>query len=115
MIKLDLRNNLAAQDMIRIIMKEKGLSKEEAVEFSISREMHDEILELGYASIALGLWGHDDPDRKWNKLDDAGVELKLDILKENLVENIAMKQKVNTETAICYFLIFTMDLLGYHI
>jgi len=115
MIKLNLNNNLAAQDMIRIVMKEKGLSAKEAIEFSVNREMHQKIVKEGYASIALDLWGHDDPDREWDVLEEPIVEIELDKLKENLIEDISEKEKVDTETAICYFLIFTMDFMGYHI
>jgi len=115
MIILDLKNNLAAQDMIRIVMREKNLSPKEAIEFSINREIHQKILKEGYASIALDLWGHDDPEREWNVLDDPIFELNLDKLQERLIEDIAEKEDVDTETTVCYFLIFTMDFLGYHI
>lgn len=115
MIVLNFKDNLAAQDMIRIIMREKGVSAKEAIEFSANREMHQKILKEGYASIALGLWGHDDPEREWDVLDEPVFELELDKLRERLVEDIAEKENVDVETAICYFLIFTMDFLGYHI
>jgi len=115
MIKLNLKDNFAAQDMIKIVMKEKGLSTKEAIAFSISLEMHRKILKEGYASIALGLWGHEDPDRKWDVLEDPIIELELGKLGESLIEDISDKQNVDIETAICYFLIFTMESLGYHI
>lgn len=115
MIKLDLTNNLAAQDMIRIVMREKGLSAKEAIEFCINRELHQKILKEGYASIAFDLWGHDDPTRKWNVLDEPIIELELNKLNERLIEDISEKEEVDAETAICYFLIFAMDFLGYHI
>lgn len=115
MIKLNLKNNLAAQDMIRIVMREENLSAKEAIEFSINREMHKKILKEGYASIALDLWGHDDPERVWEVIEEPTIELEFDELRKNLIDDISEKQKVDFETAICYFLIFTMDLLGYHI
>ena len=115
MIQLNLTDNSAAQDMVRIVMKEKNLSAKEAIEFSINREMHQKILKEGYASIALDLWGHDDPEREWDVLDNPIFELELDKLKENLIEDISEKEDVGAETAVCYFLIFTMDFLGYHI
>jgi len=115
MIKLNLKDNFAAQDMIRIIMKEKGLSAKEAIAFSISLETHKKILKAEYVSIALELWGHDDLDRKWYVLEDPTIELDLGKLDESLVKDISDKQNVDIETAICYFLIFTMESLGYHI
>ena len=68
-----------------------------------------------YASIAFDLWGHDDPTREWETLEEPIMDLELDKLRSRLVEDIAEKQDVDAETAICYFLIFTMDFLGYHI
>lgn len=114
-MKLDFRSNAAAQDMIRIIMRDKNLSVQDSIDYAISRDMHQKILNEGYASIAFDLWGHDNPERKWDVLDEPVIDLKLDKLREQLVEDIAEKQAVDFETAICYFLIFTMDFLGYHI
>lgn len=81
------QNNLAAQDMIRIVMREKGLSAKEAIEFSINREMHQKILKEGYVSIAFDLWAHDDPEREWDVLDEPVFELELDKLRERLIED----------------------------
>lgn len=50
-MKLDLKNNAAAQDMIRIIMREKDLSAEDAVTFAVNRDIYQKILKAGYASI----------------------------------------------------------------
>lgn len=115
MAQLDFRNHSAAQDMIRIIMRDENLTVNEAIEFAINREMHKTILREGYASIALDLWGHDDPEREWDTLEDPIVDIELDKLRERLVEDISEKQNVDTETAVSYFLIFTMDSMGYHI
>lgn len=114
-MKLDLRNNAAAQDMIRIIMREKNLSAEDAVAFAVNRDMYQKILKAGYASIAFDLWGHDNPERVWDALSTPVLDLKFDKLQENLIEGISEKESVDYETAICYFLIFTIDYLGYHI
>lgn len=56
-MKLDLNKNAAAQDMIRIIMRDKSMLPDEAVKFAINRQMHQKILQEGYASIAFDLWG----------------------------------------------------------
>lgn len=115
MIQLDFKDNLAAQDMIRIIMRDKNLSVNGAIDFAINREMYKTILKEGYASIAFSLWGHDDPEREWDTLENPIIDVELDKLRQRLVEDISERQNVDTETAICYFLIFTMDFLGYHI
>lgn len=114
-MKLDLNKNAAAQDMIRIIMRDKSMLPDEAVKFAINRQMHQKILQEGYASIAFDLWGHDNPEREWDKLDNPIIEVDLDKLSTRLVEDIMEKEDVSAELAVCYFLIFTMDYLGYHI
>ena len=114
-MKLDLNKNAAAQDMIRIIMHDKSLLPDEAVKFAINRQMHQKILQEGYSSIAFDLWGHDNPEREWDKLDNPIIEVDLDKLSTRLVEDIMEKEDVSAELAVCYFLIFTMDYLGYHI
>ena len=114
-MKLDLSDNAAAQDMIRIIMREKDLSANDAVTFAVNRDMHQKILKEGYASIAFDLWGHDNPERVWYTLQNPVVNLEFDKLQEKLIEDISEKENVNYEIAICYFLIFAMAHLGYHI
>lgn len=115
MATINFKGNTAAQDMVRIVMAEKGLSAEEAILFSINRDIYQCILNAGYASIALGLWGHDDPERKWKTLKAKCVEIEFDKLRQNLIDDLMKKEKVDFETAISYFLLFTMDSLGYHI
>ena len=44
-MKLDLNKNAAAQDMIRIIMRDKSMLPDEAVKFAINRQMHQKILQ----------------------------------------------------------------------
>lgn len=114
-MKLDLRNYPAGQDMIRIVMRDKGMSAEEAVNFAINRNNYFQIVVEGWASIALGLWGHDDYERKWETLDEPVLEIELDDLKTRLIEDISEREEVDIETAACYFLIFTMEALGYHV
>lgn len=114
-MKLDFTKNFAAQDMIRIIMRDKDLCEKAAIDFAINKDMYQEIVNKGYASIAFNLWGHDDPEREWDELAEPIMEIELSEEKEKLIADIADKEKVETEIAVSYFLIFTMDLLGYHI
>lgn len=101
--------------MIRLIMKEKEISAVEAVAFSINSDIYSEIIGAGWASIALSLWGHDDPEREWLKLDNAIIDINFDQTATSLIQKVKSKEKVDDKTAIAYFLIFTMDSLGYHI
>ena len=114
-MKLNFRKHKAAQDMITLIEKDKCLSAPDAIKFSINQEIHDIILNTGWASIALGLWGHDDPDREWNKMDNPCIEVEIEGDKLKLVDDISQKEEVDIVTAVSYFLLFTMDKLGYHI
>lgn len=114
-MKLDFSNHLEAQDMIWIIEQEKGISATEAVGFSVNEKIYSSILNAGWASMALSLWGHDDPDRKWEILENPNVEIDFDDNQLYLIEKVKKKENVNIITAIIYFLLFTMDSMGYHI
>ena len=115
MIKIDFTKYLKAQDMIRIVMREKGLSEKQAIAFSINNEIYQQMLEAGYASIALSFWGHDDYQRIWDKLDSPIIEIELNKIQKNLIDKVINTENVDKITAITYFLLFTMDDLGYHI
>lgn len=114
-MQLNFTNHSAAQDMIRIIEKDKGLSAVDAINFCIDQKIYNRILKTGWASIALDLWGHDDPEREWSQMEAPRLNVEIDEGKQNLVNNIVLKEKVDIETAISYFLIFAMEEMGYHI
>ena len=115
LIKLDFTNYAEAQDMIKLIMQEKGFSVVEAINFTITPTIYRRILKTGWGSIALSVWGHGDPERMWQSLEEPKVEMELESNKIRALEEIIQKEDVNTETALSYFLIFTMESLGYHI
>lgn len=114
-MKLDFESHPEAQDMIKIIEKDKGLPAPDAIRFSINQDIYNEIVKASWASIALSMWGHDDPYRKWSRMDTPYVEVEIEENKKKLVNDIAKKEDVDIETAVCYFLLFTMDAMGYHI
>lgn len=114
-MKLNFENHAEAQDMIKIIQKEKEMSVVDAIAYSVNDRMYNKIIEEGWASIALGLWGHDEPERQWDKLEYPCVEVEFEESKMKLIEEIVKNEKVEIETAVSYFLLFTMDYLGYHI
>ena len=115
LLKLNFKKQEAAQDMIKLIEKEKELSVAEAINFSINLEICNRILKTGWGSIALPIWGHGDPDLEWSLLDNPCVEIEISEDKAQLISKIESKEGVDTETAIAYFLLFTMEALGYHI
>ena len=115
MITFYLEQHPAAQDMIQIIVKEKNLSATEAINFAISKDSCNKILNTGWRDIAVDLWGHADPERKWSMLNNPVIQTELDEEKFSLLNHIKKELGVNSEIALSYFLIFTMELLGYHI
>jgi hypothetical protein len=115
MTKLDLTKRLDMQDMLQIVMNKKGLSAREALEYSINEAIYNRVLDTGYASIALDLWGHGDPEREWLKLDNPRISIEFDESRQSLIDRIGVEEKVNTKTSIAYFLLYTMEALGYHI
>lgn len=114
-ISIDLTNDVIAQDMLMKIMKERKLNAEKSILSSITQKMFVRIIETGWGQVALPLWGHDNPDRKWEKLDNPIVEIKLNKDKERLVSVIMEKENVQFKTAVMYFMLFTLESLGYHI
>ena len=104
-----------AQDMICTIMKEKNLTSAKAILSSITQRNCVTILSTGWAGIAVSLWGHDDPDREWKTLENPVVELKLSKDKERLVSIVMEKEKISLAEALQYFMIFSLEALGYHI
>lgn len=115
MLEFNLSVEFTIQDMICIIMEKKNLSEVEVIKTVINKENHDRIVQTGWASIAVNLWGHADPDREWKKLEELVIPVDLDLDKELLLTEISAIYDIEIEEALGYFLIFTMEDLGYHI
>ncbi len=115
MLELNFTNHEIAQDMIRLIQKEKGLTESQCISLAVNSKTCKQIIDTGWASIALSMWGHDNPEREWLLLDNPIVDVELENDKEQLIEKISSKENVDIETAVSYFLLFTMEALGYHI
>ena len=111
----DFKDSIIAQDMLKKIMREKGSSAEKAILSSITQKNCIRIIETEYAGIALQMWGHADPNKESEKLDNPVVKFKLSKDKERLVSLIMDKEGVSFEVAILYFMLFTLESLGYHI
>lgn len=61
------------------------------------------------------IWGHDDPECDWLSLDNPLLEFNIEEDKLNLIQAVAAKEDIGIETAVSYFLLFTMESLDYHI
>ena len=114
-ISIDFSNDAKAQDMLVAIMKEKNLTPEKAILSSITQKIFVRIIETGWGQTALPMWRHDNPYRKLEKLDNPVVKIKLSKDKERLVSIVMEKENVHFKTAIMYFMLFTLESLGYHI
>lgn len=113
--KLDFSEDLSAQDMLSTIMKEKNLTAEKAVLSCITQKNCVTILATGWADMAVSLWGHADPDKEYEELAKPRFEIKPSVDKIRLLEIVMEKERVPLDTAVLYFMIFTLESLGYHI
>lgn len=114
-VVFDFTNHDLAQDMLVKIMKKKNLPADKAILSSITQTNCLRIIETGYASVALSLWGHDDPYREKEKLENPKVKFKLNKSKERLVALIMEKENVDFGKAVLFFMLFALEGLGYHI
>lgn len=114
-VTIDFTNDPNAQDMLSKIMKDKNLTSEKAILTSINQKNCIAILSTGWAGIALSLWGHDDPYAEREKIDNPKIGIKLSKDKARLLEIVMEKEKIALSIAVQYFMIFTLESLGYHI
>ena len=112
---IDFAKDRNAQDMLTKLMRDKNLPPDKSILSSITQTNCLRIIETGYASVALSLWGHANPNSKKEKLDNPRVEFKLNKAKERLVVLIMQKEDVGFKEAIQYFMLFALEGLGYHI
>ena len=73
------------------------------------------ILATGWAGIAVSMWGHDDPFGEREQLESPTFTIKLSKDKLRLVRIVMEKESISFHDALLYFMIFTLDSLGYHI
>ena len=114
-ITIDFSKETDAQDMLSKIMKKKNLTPEKALLSTITQKNCVTILSTGWAGMAVSLWGHADPDGEREKMEDPIVKIKLSKDKERLISIVMEKENVSFDEALLYFMIFTLESLGYHI
>ena len=114
-ITIDFSKETDAQDMLSKIMKKKNLTPEKALLSTITQKNCVTILATEWAGTAVSLWGHADPDGEREKLEYPIVKIKLSKDKERLISIVMEKENVSFDEALLYFMIFTLESLGYHI
>ena len=112
---IDFTDDENAQDMIVKVMKEKNVSPAKAITGSIKSDNFIDIIEEGYASIALPLWGHADQYSEKEKLDNPVITFKLTPHKEKMIKAVIKEEDVQFKEAVLYFVLFELSHLGYHI
>ena len=112
---VDFTEETDAQDMLSKIMKKKNLTPDKALLSTITQKNCVTILATEWAGMAVSLWGHADPDGEREKLEDPIVKIKLSKDKERLISIVMEKENVSFGEALLYFMIFTLESLGYHI
>jgi hypothetical protein len=114
-MKVDYRYNIDAQDMLTKIMHATNLSPEKALLSTITLKNFERIFSTGWAGIAVSLWGHDDPEAKRESLDNPTIEFQLSKDQVHFLQVVMEKERIPFREAILYFMIFTLESLGYHI
>ena len=115
-ITVDFTEETDAQDMLSKIMKKKNLTPDKALLSTITQKNFVRIIEASnWANMALSLWGHADPYAEREKLEDPIVKIKLSKDKKRLINIVMEKENVSFGEALLYFMIFTLESLGYHI
>lgn len=120
-LKLDLRDDEVAQDMICLIMNDKNLqTPEKAVQSAVNEELKKRLISVGWASIAYSIWGHDwghddGFERPFCTLEEPIFDVQLSDTQWEIVREVASSEKTDETTAVCYLLLFAMEQLGYHV
>ena len=114
-VPVDFREDINAQDMLSKIMKKKNLTPEKALLSTITQKNCVTILATGWAGLAVSMWGHDDPFGEREQLENPIFTIKLSKDKLRLVMIVMEKESISFHNALLYFMIFTLDSLGYHI
>ena len=112
---VDFSEDINAQDMLCKIIKKKNLTPEKALLSTITQKNCVTILATGWAGLAVSMWGHDDPFGERERLESPTFTLKLSKDKLRLVRIVMEKESISFHDALLYFMIFTLDSLGYHI
>ena len=96
-------------------MKHKQITSQEAIKSCITVANLVPAIKSGWASIAVSLWGHDDPDKVLQKLENPLIKVVLDEDKKNILDVMTGKEIHSYEEAVLQLMIFELAKLGYHI
>ena len=117
-MKVDLTDSIQAQDMVNIIMEDNDYlrSYAEAIKFAVNDDA-DRILlnRIMWLGIALKSWGHDDPYKEFEKLDNPVIDVDFTEKEEEMIRQTAIRYAVDLNKAVMFYLTITMHLIGYHI
>jgi hypothetical protein len=114
-IRFDFTGNEVAQDMLVLVQKKKNLTLSEAIDYALSPDNYRKVIKEKWSQIAIEMWDHGDPERVWNTLENPIVEMELDENKIKALKDVEQVEKVNLEMALTCFLVFTVEMLGYHV
>ena len=119
-IEIDARKHPAVQDMLGIMMNADKVTCPTAASSVVNKERYNNIAETQWGVIAVDLWGHGDPHREWNKLENPVFEMpvteeQVDLMAEVLRYSIEDTKHPFAVDALALFLVFEMQHRGYHI
>ena len=115
LFELNFEKDINSQDMIKTIVRKKGISIEKSITSSITQKNFIDIIDLGYTGVALSMWNHANPEKVKEKLQNPIVKFKFTENKQRLVAIIMEKENITFYEAIMYFVLIELKSLGYHI
>lgn len=114
--QFDLSHFSAIQDMIRLAGCSYQLEGFEKIFDSLFNiDYCNRILSEGWYNIALSLWGHAEPERRWRSLKDKTIRLELSQDDFLHFSYVTLQLGGYAEEIFGYFVLCRMEDLGFHI
>ena len=113
-LRIDFSGYDEAQDMIMRIAEEKSISPQESVECAIGSIPLKRVRE-GYAQIAIDIWGHDDPEREWEVLDDPVIVIELGANVFESILELSREKELYVQEVLTHYLVYLLEDMGHHI
>ena len=112
-IVCEFNNHKEAQDMIVTLSSEMNLSYSEAIKSALSSANLANI-KKGFIHIAYPMWRHEDFDYTFKKMTSSEVEIDVSDKEFIRIAYVAMKNEVDINKSIDYFVLSELESLGYH-
>ena len=112
---VDFSNNITAQDMLIHIMRKTNLPPENALLWTLKKDIFINVIMTPWTDLAVSYWGHDDPNKKHEKLANPILKINLTYDQRQIIQSAMFLRKITFKKALTHFMIFALESLGYHI